>query len=127
MVGEFMLSNRHDRVGWQVMRSGAVSRYTPGQVEVDQLRDITELELRTRTFGAPAPEPLLGRHFALPRRPDRQERVVLDDSLQTVSAPFDSLRSLNRTGNSDRLLLFGKIYKVGNINSQIYITIFDYK
>lgn len=102
------------------MRSGAVSRYTPGQVEVDQLRDITELELRTRTFGAPAPEPLLGRHFALPRRPDRQERVVLDDSLQTVSAPFDSLWSLNRTVTGYCYLEKYTKY-LGNI------TFFDYK
>lgn len=66
-------------------RSGQVSRYVPGQVEVDKLRDITELELRTKTYGAPPPEPLLGNYFNLPKRPDRQDKIKLDDSLQTVT------------------------------------------
>ncbi|KAM3959580.1 WD repeat-containing protein on Y chromosome [Aphomia sociella] len=69
---------------FKVWRSGWVSRYVPGQVEVDKLRDITELELRTKTFGAPAPDPLLGRYFTLPMRPDRQDKIKLDDSLQTT-------------------------------------------
>lgn len=69
----------------QVWRSGQVSRYVPGQVEVDHLRDITDLELKTKTFGAPPPDPLLGNYFNLPKRPDRQDKIKLDDSLQTVS------------------------------------------
>lgn len=75
----------------QVWRSGWVSRYVPGQVEVDKLRDITELELRSKTFGAAPDEPLLGRYFALPTRPERQLPIKLDDSLQTVSIVFLSL------------------------------------
>ncbi|RVE45325.1 hypothetical protein evm_010030 [Chilo suppressalis] len=69
---------------FKVWRGGYVSRYVPGQVEVDKLRDITETELRTRTHGAPAPEPLLGNYFRLPSRPERQLPVLLDDSLQTI-------------------------------------------
>lgn len=68
----------------QVWRGGYVDRFIPGQVEVDTLRDITEHELRTKTYGHAAPEPLLGHYFELPRRPDRQDRIVLDDSLPTV-------------------------------------------
>jgi hypothetical protein len=71
----------------QVWRGGAVSRYVPGQVAVDALRDITPNELRHKTFGAPAPEPELGRSYRLPRRPDRQPTLRLDDSLPTVRAP----------------------------------------
>lgn len=70
--------------GPQVWRGGYVDRFVPGQPEVDHLRDITEHELRTKTYGRAAPEPLLGRYFELPRRPDRQDRIVLDDSLPTV-------------------------------------------
>lgn len=69
----------------QVWRGGYVSRYVPGQVEVDKLRDITEHELKTKTFGAPPDEPLLGHYFHLPKRPDRQDPIILDDSLPTVS------------------------------------------
>ncbi|KAJ0175384.1 hypothetical protein K1T71_008543 [Dendrolimus kikuchii] len=69
---------------FKVWRGGWVSRYVPGQVEVDKLRDITEAELRTKTFGAPPPEPSLGHYFTLPPRPDRQEPVLLDDTLQTI-------------------------------------------
>ncbi|XP_059049604.1 WD repeat-containing protein on Y chromosome-like [Achroia grisella] len=69
---------------FKVWRSGWVSRYVPGQVEVDKLRDITDLELRNKTYGAPAPDPMLGRYFALPARPDRHDKIMLDDSLQTV-------------------------------------------
>lgn len=67
-----------------------MSRYVPGQVAVDELRDITAQELRTRTFGAPAPEPLLGRHLALPRRPEPQASPTLDDSLPTVRITYTS-------------------------------------
>ncbi|XP_028169405.1 WD repeat-containing protein on Y chromosome [Ostrinia furnacalis] len=70
---------------FKVWRGGWVSRYVPGQVEVDKLRDITEPELRAKTFGEPAREPLLGRYFALPTRPERQLPLRLDTSLQTVS------------------------------------------
>ncbi|XP_060803800.1 WD repeat-containing protein on Y chromosome [Amyelois transitella] len=69
---------------FKVWRSGYVSRYVPGQVEVDKLRDITEAELKHKTFGEPAPEPLLGRYFQLPQRPERQDDIKLDDSLQTI-------------------------------------------
>nr|XP_032514989.1 WD repeat-containing protein on Y chromosome-like [Danaus plexippus plexippus] len=69
---------------FKVWRGGWVSRYTPGQVEVDLLRDITSHELATRTFGAPAPAPLLGHHLALPRKPDTQPPPGLDDSLPTI-------------------------------------------
>ncbi|XP_038214707.1 WD repeat-containing protein on Y chromosome [Zerene cesonia] len=69
---------------FKVWRSGYVSRYVPGQVEVDKLRDITEMELRTRTFGAPPPPPLLGRYFNLPPRPEQPTAIVLDDSLPTI-------------------------------------------
>lgn len=65
-------------------RGGYVDRFIPGQPEVDTLRDITELELQTKTYGRAAPEPLLGHYFELPRRPDRQDPIVLDDSLPTV-------------------------------------------
>ncbi|XP_063362976.1 WD repeat-containing protein on Y chromosome-like [Cydia amplana] len=68
----------------KVFRSGYVSRYVPGQIEIDKLRDITERELRTGTFGAPCADPLLGHHFKLPRRPEPQQRIVLDDSLPTI-------------------------------------------
>lgn len=61
-----------------------MDRFIPGQPEVDTLRDITEQELRTKTYGQAAPEPLLGHYFELPRRPDRQDRIELDDSLPTV-------------------------------------------
>ncbi|KAG6461155.1 hypothetical protein O3G_MSEX012443 [Manduca sexta] len=71
---------------FKVWRGGYVSRYVPGQVEVDKLRDITEHELRHKTFGEPPEEPLLGHYFKLPRRPEVQDPVVLDDSLQTVRA-----------------------------------------
>ncbi|CAF4905141.1 WD repeat-containing protein on Y chromosome isoform X1 [Pieris napi] len=69
---------------FKVWRGGWVSRYVPGQVEIDKLRDITELELRTRTFGEPPPPPLLGDYFALPKRPDAHQTIRLDDSLQTI-------------------------------------------
>lgn len=65
-------------------RGGFVSRYVPGQVEVDKLRDITEHELRHDTFGAPPGEPLLGHYFQLPSRPERQDTLLLDDSLPTI-------------------------------------------
>ncbi|CAG9785369.1 unnamed protein product [Diatraea saccharalis] len=68
----------------KVWRGGYVSRFVPGQTEVDKLRDITEVELRTRTYPAAAQEPLLGGYFRLPARPERQDRVRLDDSLQTI-------------------------------------------
>lgn len=57
-------------------------------MEIDKLRDITEFELRTKTYGVQAEEPLLGSYFQLPSRPDRQDRIVLDDSLPTVSIFF---------------------------------------
>ncbi|XP_052754696.1 WD repeat-containing protein on Y chromosome-like isoform X2 [Galleria mellonella] len=69
---------------FKVWRSGWVSRYVPGQVEVDHLRDITEQELRTKTYGTTPPEPLLGRYFELPARPDRHDPIQLDDSLHTI-------------------------------------------
>ncbi|CAB3250854.1 unnamed protein product [Arctia plantaginis] len=69
---------------FKVWRGGWVSRYVPGQVEVDKLRDITELELKTKTFGAPPEEPLLGHYYKLPKRPDRQDTIILNDSLQTI-------------------------------------------
>lgn len=53
-------------------------------MEVDKLRDITEQELMTKTFGAPPEEPLLGHYYKLPKRPDRQDTIILNDSLQTV-------------------------------------------
>lgn len=91
----------------QVWRGGWVSRYTPGQVEVDLLRDITSHELATRTFGAPAPAPLLGHHLALPRKPDTQPPPGLDDSLPTVTDPHLSFvvnfRSLYPTA---RMLMY---------------------
>lgn len=68
----------------QVWRGGYVSRYVPGQQEVDKLRDITEHELKHKTFGEPPEEPLLGQYFSLPHRPDRQDKIHLDDSLPTV-------------------------------------------
>lgn len=69
----------------QVWRGGAVSQYVPGQKVVDRLRDITEQELEHDTFGISPGEPLLGEHFILPTRPERVERIVLDESLSTVS------------------------------------------
>ncbi|XP_072939035.1 WD repeat-containing protein on Y chromosome-like [Epargyreus clarus] len=69
---------------FKVWRGGEVSRYVPGRAVVDALRDITALELRTRTFGAPAPEPLLGRYLAPPARPEPQLPPTLDDSLPTI-------------------------------------------
>lgn len=62
-----------------------MSRYVPGQLVIDKLRDITEMELKHKTFGAPPGEPLLGQYFKLPVRPERQDPIVLDDSLATVS------------------------------------------
>ena len=72
-------------VNVQVWRGGEVSRYVPGQLVVDKLRDITEHELKHKTFGEPPGEPLLGHYFSLPARPERQDRIVLDDSMATVS------------------------------------------
>ncbi|XP_049868004.1 WD repeat-containing protein on Y chromosome-like [Pectinophora gossypiella] len=69
---------------FKVWRRGQVSRYVPGQMEVDKLRDITEHELRTKTYGKPAPEPLLGHYFHLPSRPEHQDTIKLDDSLPTI-------------------------------------------
>ncbi|XP_039751479.1 WD repeat-containing protein on Y chromosome-like [Pararge aegeria] len=69
---------------FKVWRGGWVSRYVPGQVAGDALGDITALELRTRTFGAPCAEPLLGRHLALPQRPEPQAPPQLDDALPTI-------------------------------------------
>ncbi|XP_022814894.1 WD repeat-containing protein on Y chromosome-like [Spodoptera litura] len=69
---------------FKVWRSGQVSRYVPGQKVVDKLRDITEHELKTKTFGEAPNEPLLGKYYALPVRPERQDKIVLDDSLTTV-------------------------------------------
>lgn len=69
-------------------RGGQVSRYVPGQLVIDKLRDITEYELQHKTFGAPPKEPVLGNYFSLPMRPERQDPIVLDDSLQTVSQPL---------------------------------------
>ncbi|XP_004926930.1 WD repeat-containing protein on Y chromosome isoform X2 [Bombyx mori] len=75
---------------FKVWRGGYVSRYVPGQVEEDKLRDITEQEL-CRTYGAPPSEPLLGNYFHLPSRPDRQDPIVLDDSLPTIPV-YSALR-----------------------------------
>uniref|UniRef100_A0A2A4JIS4 WD repeat-containing protein on Y chromosome n=1 Tax=Heliothis virescens TaxID=7102 RepID=A0A2A4JIS4_HELVI len=69
---------------FKVWRGGYVSRYVPGQKEVDKLRDITDHELRHKTYGAPPKEPLLGQYFTLPVRPERQDPIVLDDSLPTI-------------------------------------------
>uniref|UniRef100_A0A2A4JIW6 WD repeat-containing protein on Y chromosome n=1 Tax=Heliothis virescens TaxID=7102 RepID=A0A2A4JIW6_HELVI len=69
---------------FKVWRGGYVSRYVPGQKEVDKLRDITDHELRHKTYGAPPQEPLLGQYFTLPMRPERQDPIVLDDSLPTI-------------------------------------------
>ncbi|XP_035433899.2 WD repeat-containing protein on Y chromosome [Spodoptera frugiperda] len=69
---------------FKVWRSGHVSRYVPGQKVVDKLRDITEHELQTKTFGQAPDEPLLGKYYALPVRPERQDKIVLDDSMVTV-------------------------------------------
>ncbi|XP_026732970.1 WD repeat-containing protein on Y chromosome-like [Trichoplusia ni] len=69
---------------FKVWRGGYVSRYVPGQQEVDKLRDITEHELKHKTFGEPPEEPLLGQYFSLPHRPDRQDKIHLDDSLPTI-------------------------------------------
>nr|XP_049696249.1 WD repeat-containing protein on Y chromosome [Helicoverpa armigera] len=69
---------------FKVWRGGYVSRYVPGQKEVDKLRDITEHELKHKTFGAAPNEPLLGQYFTLPVRPDRQESMVLDVSLPVI-------------------------------------------
>ncbi|XP_034826941.1 WD repeat-containing protein on Y chromosome-like [Maniola hyperantus] len=69
---------------FKVWRGGWVSRFVPGQAAVDTLRDITARELRTRTFGAPCAEPLLGRHLTLPRRPEPQPPPKLNDSLPTI-------------------------------------------
>ncbi|KAJ8731039.1 hypothetical protein PYW08_002452 [Mythimna loreyi] len=69
---------------FKVWRGGEVSRYVPGQLVIDKLRDITEYELEHKTFGRPPEEPLLGKYFALPNRPERQEPIVLDDSMQTI-------------------------------------------
>ncbi|KAH9642091.1 hypothetical protein HF086_007211 [Spodoptera exigua] len=75
-------------------RSGYVSRYVPGQKEVDKLRDITDHELKTKTYGAAPDEPLLGNYFSLPRRPDAMDRITLDSSLATVSNFTISLAQL---------------------------------
>ncbi|CAH0702623.1 unnamed protein product [Spodoptera exigua] len=69
---------------FKVWRSGYVSRYVPGQKEVDKLRDITDHELKTKTYGAAPDEPLLGNYFSLPRRPDAMDRITLDSSLATI-------------------------------------------
>ncbi|KAH9642095.1 hypothetical protein HF086_007215 [Spodoptera exigua] len=69
---------------FKVWRSGYVSRYVPGQKEVDKLRDITDHELKTKTYGAAPDEPLLGNYFSLPRRPDQLEPILLNDSLPTI-------------------------------------------
>ncbi|KAL4715396.1 hypothetical protein ACJJTC_015167 [Scirpophaga incertulas] len=68
----------------KVWRGGEVSRFVPGQPVVDLLRDITEEEINSRTYGYPAPTPLLGRYFRLPARPDVQTLPSLDDSLPTI-------------------------------------------
>ncbi|KAG7306466.1 hypothetical protein JYU34_009101 [Plutella xylostella] len=68
----------------KVWQHGEVSRYTPGQVEEDKLRDITEQELRTKTYGAAPSEPVLGAHYRLPPRPEPQPRIVLNDELPTI-------------------------------------------
>lgn len=72
-----------------------MSRFVPGQVEVDKLRDITEQELRRDIFGAPPHDPLLGNYFQLPSRPERQDPVLLDDSLPTVTINFNSILLLS--------------------------------
>nr|XP_049696246.1 WD repeat-containing protein on Y chromosome isoform X1 [Helicoverpa armigera] len=69
---------------FKVWRGGYVSRYVPGQKEVDKLRDITDHELKHKTYGASPAEPLLGRYFTLPARPERQEPIVLDNSLPVI-------------------------------------------
>ncbi|XP_046962208.1 WD repeat-containing protein on Y chromosome [Vanessa cardui] len=69
---------------FKVWRGGEVSRYVPGRVAPDALRDITVHELQTRTFGAPCPEPVLGRYVAPPARPETQALPRLDDSLPTI-------------------------------------------
>ncbi|CAG9113679.1 unnamed protein product [Plutella xylostella] len=68
----------------KVWQHGEVSRYTPGQVEPDLLRDITEQELRTKTYGAAPSEPVLGAYYRLPPRPEPQPRIVLNDELPTI-------------------------------------------
>ncbi|PZC77345.1 hypothetical protein B5X24_HaOG203504 [Helicoverpa armigera] len=69
---------------FKVWRGGYVSRYVPGQKEVDKLRDITDHELKHKTYGASPAEPLLGQYYALPARPERQDPITLDDSLPTI-------------------------------------------
>uniref|UniRef100_A0A2A4JJ24 WD repeat-containing protein on Y chromosome n=1 Tax=Heliothis virescens TaxID=7102 RepID=A0A2A4JJ24_HELVI len=76
---------------FKVWRGGYVSRYVPGQKEVDKLRDITDHELRHKTYGAPPKEPLLGQYFTLPVRPEGQEPIVLDSS-QPVIPIYTHLR-----------------------------------
>lgn len=82
----------NERMCVQVWRGGEVSRFVPGQVVVDSLRDITDDELLHKTFGEPLEEPLLGHHFVLPKRPDRAEPITLDQSLFTVSNTFTKLK-----------------------------------
>ncbi|KAF9805731.1 hypothetical protein SFRURICE_009363 [Spodoptera frugiperda] len=69
---------------FKVWRGGNVSRYVPGQKVVDKLRDITEQELKTKTYGQAPDEPLLGHYFSLPRRPDPIDIIKLDTSLNTI-------------------------------------------
>ncbi|GBP62119.1 WD repeat-containing protein on Y chromosome [Eumeta japonica] len=71
----------------KVFRHGEVSRFTPGLPDPnagDELRGVTEEELMTLTTGVRAEEPLLGTHLQLPRRPEHQDAIVLDDSLAMI-------------------------------------------
>ncbi|KAJ2949922.1 hypothetical protein O0L34_g11240 [Tuta absoluta] len=68
---------------FKVWRGGWYSRYTPGQVEPDIYADVTNLEM-SKIYGKPAEDPILGKYFKLPKRPDHQDPIKLDDSLQTI-------------------------------------------
>ncbi|KAI5633166.1 hypothetical protein NE865_14118 [Phthorimaea operculella] len=68
---------------FKVWRGGWYSRYTPGQVEPDIYGDITDVEMR-KVYGKPAEDPILGHYFKLPKRPDHQDPIKLDDSLPTI-------------------------------------------
>lgn len=62
-----------------------MSHYVPGQKVVDKLGDITDYELKTKTYGEAPNEPLLGNYSSLPQRPEQIDPILLDDSLPIVS------------------------------------------
>lgn len=61
-----------------------MSRFVPGQKELDRVLDITEDELRDKTFGQLPDEPLLGQYTSLPTPPVRQDKIELNITLPMV-------------------------------------------